>query len=112
MKSDFTIYERREHIKFLLLKKRHIKMQELSNMFGVSHRTILNDIVFLSSRIPIVTRTGPYGGVFLDIDYETPKEYLTEEEEKLLNELAENLKGKKKIVLHNIINKFSIPKKK
>ena len=51
MKDEYTTYERRENIKLYLIKKRSTTTLQLSYMFGVSKRTILNDLVFLSSRI-------------------------------------------------------------
>lgn len=80
----------------------------LAFMFDVSRQTIMNDIVFLSRRLPITTKVGGGGGVFLDVKFETPKEYLSIEEEKLLFDLSEFVSDKNKQMLLNIINKFSI----
>lgn len=108
MKDNLTTYERRENIKAILLKKRFSTAQELADIFGVTQRTIFNDIVFLSSRIPITTKVGGGGGIFLDSDFEPPKEWLNAEEENLLLRLSETLSKKDKLIIHNIINKFSV----
>ena len=108
MKENLTTYERRENIKAILLKKRFSTAQELADAFGVTQRTIFNDIVFLSSRIPIITKVGGGGGIFLDSDFESPKQYLNAEEENLLMRLSETLSKKDKLIIHNIINKFSV----
>ncbi len=110
MKDNLTTYERRENIRNYLIKKRFSTAQELSYMFGVTQRTIFRDIVFLSSRLPITTKVGGGGGIFLNQDFETPKQYLSSEEENLLIMLSETLTKKDKLIIHNILNKFSVHK--
>lgn len=84
MKEKLTTYERRESIKLYLVKERATIAVRLSFMFNVSRQTIMNDIVFLSSWLPITTKAGGGGGIFLNMKFETPKEYSSFEEEKLL----------------------------
>ena len=108
MKDDYTAYERRENIKMYLIKKRSATTLQLSYMFGVSKRTILNDLVFLSSRIPIITKSGNGGGVFLDMEFENHKEYLSNDEQMLLERLSMTLNGRDKLLIESIINKFSV----
>ena len=110
MKDNLTTYERRENIRNYLIKKRFSTAQELSYTFGVTQRTIFRDIVFLSSRLPITTKVGGGGGIFLEMDFEAPKEYLSAEEENLLIMLSETLTKKDKLIIHNILNKFSVHK--
>ena len=110
MKDEYTTYERRENIKLYLIKKRSTTTLQLSYMFGVSKRTILNDLVFLSSRIPIITKSGNGGGVFLNMEFESRKQYLTNKEKDLLERLSKELSNDTdKLLIKNIINKFSIP---
>ena len=109
MKEKLTTYERRENIKLYLIKEKATTALRLSFMFDVSRQTIMNDIVFLSSRLPIITKNGTGGGIFLNSDFEGPKEYLNSEEEQLLSKLCEKVSAKDKLILLNIINKFSIP---
>ena len=112
MKEKLTTYERRENIKLYLMKERGTTATQLAFLFDVSRQTIMNDIVFLSSRIPIITKTGDGGGIFLDMEYHFQKVYLTEEEENLLLRLLDSLCEKEKKILINVINKFSMPDKK
>lgn len=107
MGEKLTTYERRESIKLYLLRERSTTAMRLAFMFDVSRQTIMNDIVFLSRRLPITTKTGGGGGIFLDVKFETPKEYLTFEEEQLLIDLSEFVSGKDKQMLLNVIRKFS-----
>lgn len=109
MRDAFTTYERREGIKLFLIKQRTATTLQLAFMFGVSKRTILNDIIFLSSRLPITTKAGNGGGIFLDMEFESPKMYLTAEEENLLIRLSETVSKKDRLIVRNIIYKFSLP---
>ena len=107
-----TVYERRESIKSLLINKRSTTTQMLAYLFDVDKQTIRRDIAFLSSRMPIVTKAGNGGGIFLEMNFETPKQYLSMEEETLLLKLSETLSKRDKLIIHNIINKFTVPQGK
>ena len=108
MKSDFTFYERREYIRSLLLKNKHVTMEKLSFLFGVNKKTIKRDIDFLGSRLPLAIKPGVGGGVFLQGNVESRKEFLTTKEAELLNELSKLLSDDKKLIMDGIIYKFSI----
>lgn len=110
MRCNLTVYERRESIKSLLIKKRFTTIKKLAYLFEVDKQTIRRDIAFLSSRLPITTKAGIDGGIFLDMDFETPKEYLSTEEVNLLLGLSETLCQKDKLIIYNIVNKFSVHK--
>ena len=112
MRDQLTTYERRERIRLLLVKEKSTTTTYLMDLFGVTKPTILNDIVFLSSIMPIVTRSGKGGGIFLDMEYHAPRTYLTGDEESLLLRLLDSLCEKEKKLLINIINKFSKPENK
>ena len=112
MKDRLTTYERRERIRLLLVKEKSTTTPYLMDLFGVTKPTILNDIVFLSSMMPIVTRSGKGGGIFLDMEYHAPRVYLSADEESLLLRLLDSLCEKDKKMLINIINKFSMPERK
>ena len=109
MREKLTTYERRESIKSFLLRERKTTAAYLADMFNVSRQSIMNDMVFLSCRLPITTKTGGGGGIFLEMDFENPKEYLSAEEN-LLIMLSETLTKKDKLIIHNILNKFSVHK--
>ena len=95
-----------------LRKERDLSQEQFGKLMNVSRQTIMNDIVFLSSRLPIITTKGTGGGIFLNSDFDGPKEYLNSEEEQLLLKLCEIVTSKDKMILSNIINKFSVPKDK
>lgn len=111
MKARMTTFERRIEILFVLIKWKKSSITELANMFSVCRKTAYNDLIFLSRYAPIYTKNGIGGGVFMMQDYHNEIfMYLTEDEEKVLNELIEMLDTDKKIIVKNIINKFSMPK--
>lgn len=109
MMERLTTYERREEIRVLLVKEKSTTSAFLMNRFGVSRKTIYNDILFLNGILPIETYRGNGGGIFLKMEYDAPKVYLTKEEENLLLDLLDYISVDKKRVLINIINKFSMP---
>ena len=109
MRERLTTYERREKIRLLLVKEKSTTTTYLMDLFGVTKPTILNDIVFLSSMMPIVTRSGKGGGIFLNMEYDSPKVYLTVDEENLLLKILDSLSIKEKKLMIGIINKFSMP---
>lgn len=112
MRGNMTVYERRESIKSLLINKRSTTTQMLAYLFDVDKQTIRRDIAFLSSRMPIITKAGNGGGIFLEMNFETPKQYLSTEEENLLLKLSETISKRDKLIIHNIINKFAVPQGK
>ena len=112
MQGEFTPYERREYIKSLLIQDKHTTAVRLAYLFGVDKQTIQRDITFLSSRLPIVTKSGKGGGIFLDMKLKSRKEFLTDREKKLLKKVSKTLSGDDKLLIENIINKFSLPKSK
>ena len=72
--------------------------------------TIKRDLLFLSNCIPIETKSGNGGGVFLNMEFESRKQYLTNKEKDLLERLSKELSNDTdKLLIKNIINKFSIP---
>ena len=55
--------ERRQQILTILCERRSEQAENLATEFGVSRRTVCNDIQILSCYFPIYTETGPHGGV-------------------------------------------------
>lgn len=80
--------------------------------YGVTKKTILKDIMFLSSVVPLETHPGNGGGIFLKMEYDAPRVYLSAEEENLLLRLLDSVCVKEKRILINVINKFSMPVKR
>ena len=70
----------------IINRKREVTIGYLANELGVSDRTIMRDIWFLSEFLPITTTPGRNGGVsyvdgYLYCDY---KFYITKEQERVL----------------------------
>ncbi len=111
MKRDFSTFERRIEMLFLLAKCKKTTVAELSFYFDVCMNTISNDIAFLSRYAPIYTKSGMYGGIYVIDDYTgNLKLYLSDDEEKLLDKLAKTSNDTEAHLLRNIIHKYSMPK--
>lgn len=61
--------ERRMEIIGILTVRRQITAKELAEEFGVTVRTIQNDIQALSPGYPIYTKQGGDGGIFMSEHY-------------------------------------------
>lgn len=111
MKDGMTAFDRRIEMLFFLLKHRKTTVIELANVFSVCRKTAYNDLIFLSRYAPIYMKNGIAGGVFLYEEYRNGLFlYLTVEEERFLEELAQMLEPDKKLRMQSIINRFSMPK--
>lgn len=81
--------ERRLEMMRILCRRRHEKISNLAEEFGVSTRTILRDIEVLSITEPIYTQCGRYGGgVYVTEGYSMNRMYMTEEEILVLHKLS------------------------
>ena len=110
MKNNMTSFERRLSMLYFITKSGYCKMSELADKYLVSDRTIRRDIVFLSRYVPIFTKSGVNGAVFLLGDYRNEMfRYLSYDEEALLRRIMETLSSTEKNIVNNIINKFSQP---
>lgn len=111
MNKDCNTFERRIEMLFLLAKRKKTTVAELSFYFDVCINTISNDIAFLSRYAPIYTKSGLYGGIYVNDDFtDNLKLHLSNDEEKLLNKLAETSNSTDARLLRNIIHKYSMPK--
>lgn len=113
MKDGMTAFDRRIKMLFFLLKHRKTTVIELANVFSVCRKTAYNDLIFLSRlmHLYLYRKTGIAGGVFLYEEYRNGLFlYLTVEEERFLEELAQMLEPDKKLRMQSIINRFSMPK--
>lgn len=99
--------ERRQEIFNILCEQRHITMDCLASRFNVTRRTIVTDIQELSLTYPIYTLSGKYdGGVYLSDNFKIGKEYLTLEQERVLQQLFYLSNVEQKEVLQSILKKF------
>ena len=108
--------ERRMEIMRILCRRRHEKISNLAEEFGVSTRTILRDIEALSITEPIYTQSGRYcGGVYVTDDYSLDKMYMTDGELAVLNKLLDfalmnaecNLRNDEKRLIETIILQYT-----
>ena len=107
-----TASERREAILEVLCERRHEKIANLAFEFGVSARTIKNDILELSLSYPVYTVSGRYhSGVYIADDYYLGKQYLTEEQLELLISLKSQVGDDQRKILDSIVKKFGKVKK-
>ena len=69
VKSDMTASERRNAILEDLCARRFERINNLAFQYGVTERTIRNDIMILSLEYPIYTAQGNGGGIYVDKNY-------------------------------------------
>lgn len=103
--------ERRMSIIETLNLRRNDSIDNLAFEFGVSRRTMRNDIEMLSLSFPIYTIPGPHGGVFLSQDFKLGKRYLSKEQRELLQKLSPALTGSDAEVMKSILKEFALPGK-
>ena len=102
-----TASERRMAILEVLCERRREKIANLAFEFGVTTRTIKNDLLELSLSYPVYTTVGRYhGGVYISDDYYLGKQYLSEEELKLIISLQATVDDDQRRLLQSIVKKF------
>lgn len=103
-----TSSDRRCAILEALCRRRYETVENLAFEFGVSGRSIRNDILILSLRYPIYTVQGYGGGIRIDEKFKLSKEYLKEEQQELLQRLLWELKGRDAEIMRTILDKFGL----
>lgn len=103
-----TASERRNAILEVLCFRRFDTVANLAFEFGVTDRTIRNDILTLSLEYPIYTTKGNGGGIHVDEKYRFGKTYLKDEQQELLERLLPSLDGKDAEVMKSIIRTFGL----
>lgn len=77
----FIIKSRQLEIILYLNEKKNCTLEELSKKFEVSKRTIMRDLDFISSLgVPVYTKSGYNGGVYLDQNYIFDQSFFTPQE--------------------------------
>ena len=80
--------KRRRKIEERICVRRYDTVANLAKEYKVSKRTILRDIVILTERIPIYTKSGRYGGgVYIDQQYHPRQIYFQREESELMHRI-------------------------
>ncbi|WP_197073433.1 HTH domain-containing protein [Clostridium polynesiense] len=104
-----TPTERRMEILKVLCKRRSDTMANLAEEFGVTSRTIKNDIDYLSLSYPIETVRGRYGGgVKIMGTFDLDRKYLSPIQKKLLEKLKKDLTGKDLYIMNGILKDFAL----
>lgn len=102
-----TALDRREAILDALCVRRHEQVKSLAAEFGVSERTIRNDLLVLGCSYPVETTRGNGGGVKIADWYHRDRSYLSTEQSDLLERLAHSLEGHDLEVMNSILSKFA-----
>lgn len=101
--------ERRNEIMEVLCRRRRDTMQNLATEFGVSIRTIRNDIDVLSLSYPLETIRGRYGGGVKVMDgFYMNHKYLKPKQQELLKRLSTSLTGSDLAVMNSILKDFAL----
>lgn len=107
--KSMTPSERREAILKVLCQRRQDKIDNLAFEFGVSIRTIKNDIVELSLAYPIETVRGRYGGGVKVADgYYYGRNFLKPKQQELLKRLQVGLTGDDLETMNSIFSDFAL----
>ena len=101
-----TAADRRMEIISILVVSGHITVRELAQEFGVSRRTILNDIMALSYGYPIYTKQGAGGGVFIMDSYKPYNNTLTIIEQERLKKMYDKAEGEDKKILERVLRTY------
>ena len=107
MSRGLNANERRALIVDFLERNKKTTRKELSAEFGVTIMTIARDISILSKTVPIYTKAGKDGGIYIMPDYHSKKNYLTDEEANLLKSLSKKLSDEEMQIINGIISRFS-----
>ena len=106
--------ERRLEILKYLCRVRKSTMPKLSELFGVSVRTIQRDIFEIETtfRVPLDIRCGKYdGGIYVIGDYSFDRAYMHEDELSLLTKVKKLVEGqlsdKENALLSRIIKTYT-----
>ena len=105
--QPMTALDRREAILDALCVRRHDQVKSLAAEFGVSERTIRNDLLVLGCSYPIETTRGNGGGVKIADWYHRDRRYLSPEQADLLKRLSSSVEGADLEILTGILRQFA-----
>lgn len=101
--------DRRKALLEVLCERRNDTRENLASEFGVSKRTIENDVLVLSCEYPINTKRGKGGCIYVEKGFELHKSVWTDEQYKLLENFKAILTGKDKQIMESILRKCNKP---
>ena len=99
--------ERRQELLETLCRRRKDTYINLAHEFGVSKRTIQNDILELTRSYPIETISGNGGGVKIADWYHLNRKTLNPAQVALLKKLGAQLQGEDLATLNSIFSDFA-----
>lgn len=98
--------DRRMEIISILVVSGNVTAGELAQEFGVTRRTILNDVVALTYGYPIYTKQGAGGGIFIMDGYKPYNNTLTPLEQERLKKMYHMAEGQDKKILERVLRKY------
>lgn len=104
--------ERRKAILEAMCERRHDTRENLAFEFGVSKRTIENNVLMLSLEHPIYTIRGNGGGIHVAEGYRLDRKYLTDKQSALLERLSIGLSGEDLEIMNSIFKTFRLNKQR
>lgn len=101
---------RQAEILELLYMHEKCNVNDFVERFGVSRRTITSDIVVLTRKHNIKSKSGPHGGIEIDRDLKTDEvPYLTDFETSWLKQKYDEAEIEEdRIAAHSILRRFSL----
>ena len=105
-----TMNERRAEIMRILVARRATTMPVLARTFGVTTRTIQNDILALTVDYPLETKQGNGGCVKVADWYHPHRNLLSEEQQCTLSQLMESATEQQAEVLREMLVEYDSPK--
>lgn len=108
--KKMTAYERREAIREYLICHGKTTQRELAEMFGVTDRTIRDDMRAVECSLNIVPVKGHNGGTHLNPLNNPNRVYLSNREQELLESLLPGLQPEEQEIMKGIFRKFSAKK--
>lgn len=102
--------ERRTAIINVLCKNRFESVANLATRFGVTTRTIKEDILVLSCSYPITTIRGHNGRIKMETWFDPDKKVLSQKQENLSIRLKESLSGEDLVIMNTILVQSGTPR--
>ena len=102
--------DRRQAIMEALSDRRFETLENLATEFGVTTRTIQNDITVLGCSVPIYTVQGNGGGIRVADGWYVGRRYLHSDQEQLLRDLMDGLQPDQQKVMQSILSAFATPR--
>lgn len=105
-RSSMAALERRKAILSVLAQRRESTGKELADEFGVSWRTIQDDILELSLHHPIETFRGNGGGIRMMDGYYPDTIKMTQEQTRVIKKAMALFEGEDKAVMESVLRMF------